>query len=142
LRRYGCPSQKLPIVSRQANERKKLDGQDRKPKPHEVGLQVPRRIYTEESKDGVVRSTADASWRGLPQIGAAQGEPDRGGTFDGRSRSHDDLDTAEICGVDRGGVYQGQKCDSLGSGVCRAQAELYRAKFLGARVFCVDRRSR
>ena len=31
MRRYGCPSQKLPIVSRQANERKKLDGQDRKP---------------------------------------------------------------------------------------------------------------
>ena len=38
MRRYGCPSQKLPIVSRQANERKKLDGQERKPKPHEVGL--------------------------------------------------------------------------------------------------------
>lgn len=34
------------------------DGQDRKPKPHEMGLQVPRRVHTEDAQEGVVRATA------------------------------------------------------------------------------------
>lgn len=40
--------------------------------------------------------------------GPAQGERDRGGAF-GRSCAHDDRDTAEICGIERGGLHQGEK---------------------------------
>src|ERR1035437_110368 len=125
-----------------SKRKEELDGQDRKPKPHEMGLQVPRRVYTEESKKGVVRSTAGASWGGVSHAGAAQGESDRGGAFEARSRSHDDLDTAEIRRVECGGLHQGEKCDSPGPGVWRAQEEFHRAKFLGARILCVDGRSR
>ena len=85
-----------------------------------MGLQVPRRVFTEESKKGVVRAVAGASWRGVSHAGSAQGEPDRRGTLVGRSRPHDDLDTAKVRGVKCVGLHQGQKRDSPGSGVCRA----------------------
>ena len=133
----GCPSQKLPIVSRQANERKKLDGQDRKPKPHEMGLQVPRRVHTEEEKKSVVRTAAGAFGRGVSHAGAAQGKPDRRGACDARSRAYAHCDTAEICRVASRGVYRGEKRDTPGAGVWREQEELYRAELLGARVLCL-----
>ncbi len=36
------------------------------------------------------------------------------------------------------GYIKGEKCDSHGQGVRRAQEELYRAKFLGSGVFCFN----
>ena len=141
MRRWGCPSQKLPNVSRQANERKRLDGQDRKAKPHEMELQVPRRVHTEMSKKGAVRATADSPRRGVSGVGAAQGEFDRGGTSDGRSRAHDDRDTAEVRGIERGGVHQGQKRDSPGAGALGAEEELCGAMFLGSGLLCLGRRT-
>ena len=114
-------------MSRQANERRKLDGQDRKPKPHEVGLQVPRSIHTEESKKGAVRSTADTSRGGVSRVGSAQREPDRRGPFDGRPRSHDDINTAEIRGVKRGGL--------LTKSVSQARTNNYFRKVKGSVLF-------
>jgi len=69
-------------------------------------------------------------------------QSDRRGTPDGGSRSYDDRDTAQAPGVAGGRVHQGQKCDPLGSGVFREKEKLYRAKFLGPRVLCLDRRTR
>jgi len=77
-----------------------------------VGLHVPRRVHTEESKEGFVRTIEDASWRSFPWVCRAQGASDRGGQFDGRSRALDDCDTAEICGVHCGGVHHGEKRDA------------------------------
>src|SRR5665647_2425682 len=78
-------------------------------------------------------------FRGLAQHKDSRIE---GGALDGRSCAHDDLDTAEICGIECSGLPQGEKRDSLGQSVWRAQEELYRAKLLGAWVLCVDGRSR
>ena len=49
---------------------------------------------------------------------------------------------AKYAGIGSGGLYQGQECDSSGSNVRGAQAELYRSAFLGARLLCIDRRAR
>ena len=51
-------------------------------------------------------------------------------------------DTAEIFGIQRGGVYQRQECHSSGAGVFGAQEKLCGAKFLGQRVLCLDSRQR
>ena len=42
-----------------------LDGQDREPKSHEMGLQVPRRVYSEVSEKDTVRAVAGASRGGV-----------------------------------------------------------------------------
>ena len=38
-----------------SKRKEKPDGQDRKPKPHEMGMQVPHCVHTERSTKGVVR---------------------------------------------------------------------------------------
>jgi hypothetical protein len=38
-----------------SKRKEKLDGQNGKPKSHEMGLQVPHCVYTEEEKESVVR---------------------------------------------------------------------------------------
>ena len=106
-----------------------------------MGLQVPRRVHTEGSKKGAVRATARAPGRGVSRVGAAQGKLDRRGSSDGRSRAYDDRDTTEVRGIERGGVHQGEKCDSPGSGVRGTKEKLCGAKFLGAGVLCFDRRA-
>ena len=58
-----------------SKRKEESDGQDRKPKAHEMGLQVPRRVYTGRSKDSAVRTAEKAPCRGLLGTGAAQGKP-------------------------------------------------------------------
>ena len=58
-----------------SKRKEESDEQDRKPKPHEMGLQVPRRVYTERSKESAVRTAEKAPWRGLSGTGSAQGKP-------------------------------------------------------------------
>jgi putative transposase len=53
---------------------------------------------------GAVPATVAAPRRGVPQVGAAEGESGRGRALDGRSRAHDAVDTAEVCGVAGGWV--------------------------------------
>ena len=74
-------------------------------------------------------------FRGL----ARHKKPDRGGKSDSRSRAHNDRDTTEVHGIERGGIHQGEKCDSPRTGVRGTKEELCGAKFLGAGVLCFDR---
>lgn len=53
-----------------SKRKEELDGQDRKPKSHEMGLQVPRCVHTEMSKKDVVPGVAKAPWRGVSGTGA------------------------------------------------------------------------
>ena len=76
------------------------------------------------------------------KFGSAKRLSDRRGTPDGGSRSHDDLDHTKASSVVGGWLHQREKCDPLGSGVFREKEELHRAKFLGAGLFCLDRRAR
>ena len=41
------------------------DGQDRKPKPHEMGMQVPHCVHTERSKKSVVWAVEEATDEGV-----------------------------------------------------------------------------
>jgi hypothetical protein len=77
-------------------------------------------------------------WGSVPNARGAEGESDRGGQFDVRPRTHDDCDTAEVLGIEYGGVDKGQERDSFGTGLWGAQAEFCRAAFLGSRIFCND----
>ena len=121
-----------------SKRKERLDGQDGKPKPHEMGLQVPRSVHTQGTQKGVVPAAERAPGRGVPRVGAPQRESDRRRASDGRPRTHDDRDTAKVRGVKRGGVHQREKCDSPGKGVRRAKAKLHRSELLGERVFCLD----
>lgn len=47
-------------MSRQAHFKERLDGRIREIMPLEVGVQVPRCIYTEVPPEGIVRQSAEA----------------------------------------------------------------------------------
>jgi hypothetical protein len=53
----------------------------------------------------------------------------------GRSCSHDDLHTAQVCSIAGGGFHQGKERDPSGAGIRGAQAELCRSEFLGPGYF-------
>lgn len=106
----------------------------------EVGVQVPRCIYTEVPPEGVVRQSSEAFGRGVPEACRAEGVQDRRRASAGGPCSHDDLDTTEICSVAGCGIHEGQERDSPCASIRRKEAELRRAKLLGARILCFYRR--
>lgn len=121
-----------------SKRKEELDGQDGKPKSHEMGLQVPRGVHTEMSKKDAVPGAAKAPGGGVSDIGESKREPDRRGASDAGPCAHDAIDTAEIRGVAGGGIHQGQERDPSGQGICRTQKEFCRPTLLGARVLCFD----
>ena len=78
-------------MSRQANDQEKPDGRDRKPKPHEMGMQVPHCVHTERSKKGLVRPVEEGTASGVSRIGTTQGMRDRGRAHDGGPVSYTHL---------------------------------------------------
>src|SRR5690242_18025710 len=74
---------------------------------------IPRDLYPEVPTQGVVWATARALGRDVPQPGCPEAEPDRGRAPDVRSCAYDDRDSAQVCGVAGGGIYQGQERDSF-----------------------------
>ncbi len=96
-----------------SKRKEKLDGQHREPKPHEMGLQVPRRVHTEGSKKSAVRAVAGASWRVFRTL--AQHKESR--IEEGHLMAdHVHMMIAippkhAVCNV---GLHQREKCDSLG----------------------------
>ena len=102
-----------------------------------MGLQVPRRVHTEESPKSVVRPVEKAPGRGVSHIGAAQGEPHRRGPCEARSCAYANRDTAEICGLASCGVHQRQKRNTSGASVWGESDNLYLAELLGARLLCL-----
>ena len=104
-------------MSRQANDQEKPDGRDRKPKPHEMGMQVPHCVHTERSKKGLVRPVEEGTASGVSRISTTQGMRDGGRAHDGGPRSHVDIDTAKVVRVAGGGLHQREKCDVLGEGL-------------------------
>jgi len=57
-------------VSRQAHEREFHDGRDRKPKPHEVGVQIPCGIHSEVAQKNAVRAIEAAAGEVLRRLAA------------------------------------------------------------------------
>ena len=83
----------------------------------------------------IVRATEAAFGRCVPPTGIPEGEPNRRGTLDARSRAHDDLDTAKVRGVGGDWVHQRKERDSSGACVRRTEAQLCRTAFLARGYF-------
>ena len=84
----------MPIAETSIREppskrKEELDGQDRKPKPREMGLQVPRGVYPERAQKRVVRTTEERAGSGISKPRATQGKSNRGRTPDARPGTHD-----------------------------------------------------
>jgi hypothetical protein len=98
-------------------------------------------FHSEMSPQDVVWSIATVFGRGIPPTGGAERKPDRGRASDARSRAHDDINTAKVCGFLGGGIHQGEECDPFGPGIWGAQAQFCGAALLGTRVLRFDGRS-
>jgi hypothetical protein len=84
--------------------------------PYEVGVQIPFGVHPQVPQEDAVRGVAAAPVRSIPQAGCVEGESNRRRASAVGSRSHDDRDSAEVCGVVRDWFYQKQECDSPGPG--------------------------
>jgi len=104
-----------------------------------MGLQISRGLDSQVPQEDAVGGAAEASCGGIPEIGGAEGMPDRGGTSAAGSRAYDDIDPAEICGVAGGGLHQGQECHPRGAGLRRTQAQFRGPALLGQRVLRLHR---
>lgn len=106
-----------------------------------MGLQVPRGFHSEATEAADLRCVAWAPWGVVPRVGQAQGVEDRGGASDGRSRSHVLEHPAEIRGVERGRVHQGQKRDPDCAPVWGPTTEFHGLALLGPRLLCLHGRT-
>jgi len=96
-----------------------------------VGVQIPCGVHSEVPEKNVVFPTEAAFGRSVSPVGATQGMSGSGRALDARSCAYADSDSAEVCGIASSGVHEGEKCDSCGSCVWRAQAQLCRSALLG-----------
>ena len=103
--------EELPVVSRQANDRKFQDERLRNVMSLEVGVQVSCCIYTEMPTESNIRSIATAIGRSIPHVGRAKGESDIGRALDARPCSYADIDSAKVCGVTSDWIYKRKECD-------------------------------
>src|SRR5262245_16478642 len=78
-------------------------------------------------------------WGSVPQVGRAEGKPDRGGAFAAGSRAHVDLDPAEIRGVASDRLHQGLRARSTLHGCMATGNEISSAKASGLAGFSSPR---
>jgi len=87
---------------------------------------------------GVVGAIATRLGLGFSGFGGAEGMQSGGGASDARSRAHAAVGAAEVFGIERDGVHQGQECDPYRTGLCWAAEKLRGPAFLGTRVLGFD----
>src|SRR5208283_2075005 len=107
-----------------------------------MGMQISCGVHTEISAQGAVSAVAAGVGAGVSGFGRAEGMQSGRGTFDARSRAHAVVGAAEVFGIERDGVYQGQECDPPCAGVRWQAKELRRPAFLGTWVLGIDRRQK
>src|SRR5208337_294373 len=107
-----------------------------------MGLQIPRRVYSQMPQEDALRPIAPTPWGSFQEACGAEGKPNRGRAFDGRSCAYDDRHPTEVRGFAGGWIYQRQERHSFGAGLWRAKAEFCRATFLGAGIFRLNRWAR
>jgi hypothetical protein len=67
------------FVSHHAHEGEFRDGRLRKPKPQQVGVQIPCGVHSQVSQKDAVRGAEEASGGSVSQVGGAEGKQDRRG---------------------------------------------------------------
>ena len=95
-------------------------------------MQISCGVHTEVPAEGVVSSNPAGIGGSVPPFGGAVGMQSGGGASDARSRAYAVVGAAEVFGVQRDGVHQGQECDSYRTGVCVAAAEFRRPAYTRA----------
>jgi hypothetical protein len=98
-----------------------------------MAVQISHSIYTEIPEAAAIWSSEEASWRGVSPIGKAKRMLDRRRACHAGSRAHVDQCAAEIGGIERSGIHQGQECDSRGEALFEQRAKLRWAADLGPR---------
>src|SRR5262249_23178952 len=130
------------IVSHHAHEREFDDGRLRKPKPHQMGLQISCGVHSQVPQEDVVCGIEAPSRGGVPQVGLSKGKPHRGRSSDAGPCPHDDLHSTKVRGFAGGWLYQGKERNPSGPGLWGEEAQFCGAALLGQRVLRLDRRSR
>src|SRR5262249_39420244 len=101
------------IVSHHAHEREFDDGGLRKPKPHQVGLQISCGVHSQVPQEDAVCGIETTSRGGVPQAGPAKGKPHRGRSSDAGPCPHDDLHSTKIRRFAGDRLYQGKSAIHL-----------------------------
>src|SRR4029077_453294 len=113
------------------------DGRLREPKPQQMGVQIPCGVHSQVPQEDALRGAATTSRGSVSQAGDAKGKQSRGRPSDAGSRSHDDLDPAEICGLAADRLYQRQERHPFGSCLWREEAQFHGPALLGEGIFCL-----
>jgi len=90
-----------------------------------LAVQVSDRIYPEIPETAAIRSSEETSRGRVSSIGKAEKMLDRRGAHHAGSRTHVDQCAAKIGGIERGGVHQGQECDSRGEALFEERERNY-----------------
>ena len=101
-----------------------------------MAVQISRYIHPEIPAQASVWSGEAGAGKGVSPAGCAEGVSDRGGTPDGRSRAYAHLDSAQVCGVERDWVFEGQERDSCGTTLLETGEKLRGAAIVGAGFLC------
>src|SRR5579864_7450620 len=105
-----------------------------------MGMQISCGVHTEMPAQDAVWATAAGLGASVSRLGRTKGMQGGGGTSDARSRAYAVKRAAEVFGIERDGVYQGQECDPHCSGVCWTAKEFRWAAFLGTWLLGVNGR--
>ena len=100
-----------------------------------MAVQIPHRIHTEISQEKALRRNQAGSWRNVSRVGATQGVLDRRGAYYARPCAYVAECAAEVGGVERCGLHQGQERNSHCTPLPEARKKLRGAGILGARLF-------
>src|SRR3989454_3217900 len=101
------------------------------PEPYEMGLQISRGVYSEATEEAGIRSVTATAWGDFSRIGLTQGVHDRGGTHDGRPCAHVLEHCAQIRGLERGWITEGEERDPDCAQVRRPPEKFHRRALLG-----------
>ena len=103
-------------------------------------LGIPGRVYTEVPPEGIISGDPARIRDGVLQFGGAMGMQGGSGAYDAGSWAQVVACVAEVFGVERDGVHQGQERDSHCAGACWAATEFCRPAFLGAGLLGINGR--
>jgi len=106
-----------------------------------MGLQVSHNMDTEMQKKKAVWRDSKRFRRDIPRVGATARVQNSGRARVPGAYPHADRNTAEVCRIRSGRVYQREECDSDSPNVSRETAKFQRTKLLGAWVLRVNRRT-
>ena len=96
-----------------------------------MGMQVSCSMDTEISKEDVVWTVEEVSWRSDEEAGNTKGERCYRGSSDAGSHTYAHIDPAEVFGISGDRVYEGEERDTYSSIIHGTEEEFYRPALLG-----------